>query len=54
MVYRDDVEDALFDALYQFDLGPYVDGVMDSLDTVIEWDEYDDEDEDDSGSVVWI
>lgn len=51
---RNAVEDALAEALARFNLAPYVDSLMDDLDMFIEWDEADDEDEDDAGSVVWI
>jgi hypothetical protein len=43
---RDEVEDKLWRALAEFDLENYVDGVMDTLDTVIEWDEDEGDDSD--------
>ena len=39
MTDRDDVYGAIWGALVPFGLHHYTDGVMDSLDTVIEWDE---------------
>lgn len=42
---RDDVEEAIWRALAPFNLDAYTDGVMDSLDTVIDWPDQEDEDD---------
>ena len=34
---REEVAEAIWRALVPFDLDAYTDGVMDSLDTVVEW-----------------
>lgn len=48
MPNRDQVTESIYNALAPYDLGWCTDGVMDSLDTVIDWDdeeEWDDEDD---------
>jgi hypothetical protein len=47
MADREEVEGALLNTLAHFGLEGYTDGVMDSLDTVIEWDDEEEEDDDD-------
>ncbi|UTN92990.1 hypothetical protein SEA_FINKLE_76 [Gordonia phage Finkle] len=47
MTDRNEVTDAIATALEPFDLQYYVDGVMDSLDTVVDWDEQEEGDDDD-------